>query len=53
MTNADRLRNFSDEDLAELLHLTSLGLIPKVIEESSDKQAAWFEWIKQEANGDR
>ena len=48
MTNAERLRKFSDEDLAELLHLTSEGLIPKVIEESEDKKTAWYEWIKQE-----
>lgn len=43
MTNADKIRAMTDEELAHILKITAKG---GVIGQRSE--ADWFEWLKQE-----
>lgn len=43
-TNADRIRNMSDEELAEFLVKYDISLKDKEIEPNN-----WFEWLQSEA----
>ena len=47
ITNADRIRNMTDEELAEWIAGYALGLTGASLEMSTH---AWFGWLKQEAN---
>lgn len=44
-TNADRIRNMSDEELAEFLAVHDLGLKGNDLPMPTD----WFEWLQSEA----
>ena len=44
-TNADRIRNMSDEELAEFLSVHNLGLKGNDLPMLTD----WFEWLQSEA----
>ena len=44
-TNADRIRNMSDEELAEFLSVHDLGLKGNDLPMPTD----WFEWLQSEA----
>ena len=44
-TNADRIRNMSDEELAEFLSVHDLGLKGNDLPMLTD----WFEWLQSEA----
>lgn len=45
MTNAERIRNMSDEELAEFLSVHDLGLKGNDLPMLTD----WFEWLQSEA----
>ena len=45
-TNADRIRNMSDEELAEFLAVHDLGLKDNDLPMPTD----WFEWLTSEAD---
>lgn len=45
MTNADRIRQMTDEELAEFLRSIEWGHIPKSVK-------GWLDWLRQEANDD-
>ena len=45
MTNADRIRNMSDEELAEFLSVHDLGLKGNDLPMLTD----WFDWLQSEA----
>ena len=46
-TNAARIRNMTDEELAEWIAGYALGLTGASLEMSTH---AWFDWLKQEAS---
>ena len=49
MTNGDRIRQMTDEELAEFLH----KLQAKVPLYGYERQDAMFEWLKQEVSDER
>ena len=54
MTNADRIRAMSDEELAELIDRETDSCAPTGDCEkmSRDCKACWLEWLQQPAEGD-
>ena len=48
-TNADRIRNMSDEELAEFLAIHDLGLKGNDLPMLAD----WLEWLQSEAEQER
>ena len=55
MTNADRIRSMSDEELAELIDRETDSCAPTGDCEkmSRDCKACWLEWLKQPAEEDK
>ena len=55
MTNADRIRAMSDEELAELIDRETDSCAPTGDCEkmSRDCKACWLDWLQQPAEGDR
>ena len=54
MTNADNIRQMSDEELAEYLGVKLDGCVglPCVIDDNTDCQKCWIEWLKQDGEAD-
>jgi len=52
MTNADRIRQMTDEELAEYLGTDLDGCVGRkcVIDDNTDCQKCWLDWLKQEVD---
>ena len=53
-TNADRIRQMTDEELAEYLGTDLDGCVGRkcVIDDNTDCQKCWLDWLKQEVKSD-
>lgn len=50
LTNADRIRSMSDEELAKYLDGVCHNLWQMFV---ADPQKMWLDWLKQESEGER
>ena len=52
MTNADKIRQMTDEELAEYLGTDLDGCVGRkcVIDDNTDCQKCWLDWLKQEVD---